>query len=132
MQTATDERFRGSSGFYTCFAGGVKQTGRFDAHEKPRPPMIWSASRSGEPEERVKKYDVERRTRRTRRKTLSIFLCGFRGFCVVRDFFTPSEGRRYEFSQRALRRARPAGRARGVGRGGSRPRVQGRSAPTRT
>src|SRR5439155_13132829 len=36
--------------------------------------------------ELVKKYDVERRTRRTRRKTLSIFLCGFRGFCVVRDF----------------------------------------------
>src|SRR2546425_10290430 len=41
--------------------------------------------------ELVKKYDVERRTRRTRRRTLSIFLCGFRGFCVVRDFFTRSK-----------------------------------------
>src|SRR2546426_2590943 len=40
--------------------------------------------------ELVKKYDVERRTRRTRRKTLNIFLCGFRGFCVVRDLFTIS------------------------------------------
>jgi hypothetical protein len=29
--------------------------------------------------------DVQRRTRRTRRNTLGIFLCGFRGFCVVRD-----------------------------------------------
>src|SRR5438093_9151440 len=38
--------------------------------------------------ESVKKHDVERRTRR---KTLSIFLCGFRGFCVVRDFFTRSK-----------------------------------------
>src|SRR5438876_4121557 len=42
-------------------------------------------------QEPVKKYDVERRTRRTRSKTLSIFLCGFSGFCVVRDFFTRSE-----------------------------------------
>src|SRR5712664_3485344 len=41
--------------------------------------------------EPVKKYDVERRTRRTRRKTLGISLYGFRGFCVVRDFFTRSK-----------------------------------------
>src|SRR2546428_806252 len=42
----------------------------------------------GSPKGLMTKYDVERRTRRTRRKTLSIFLCGFRGFCVVRDLFT--------------------------------------------
>src|SRR2546425_12978190 len=56
--------------------------------------------------ELVKKYDVERRTRRTRRKTLRIFLCGFRGFCVVRDLFTRSnltKGLRYCDDPRALR-----------------------------
>src|SRR5712664_410755 len=60
------------------------------------------------PSERVKKYDVERRTRRTRRKTLSIFLCGFRGFCVVRDSFTRSEGLRYSNITMRARPARPA------------------------
>ena len=40
------------------------------------------------PERLVKKHDVERRTRR---KTLNIFLCGFRGFCLVRGFFTRSK-----------------------------------------
>src|SRR5204863_8654824 len=46
-------------------------------------------------QEPVKKYDVERRTRSTRSKTLSIFLCGFSGFCVVRDFFTRSQPGRF-------------------------------------
>src|SRR5438034_6470903 len=46
-------------------------------------------------QEPVKKYDVERRTRRTRSKTLSIFLCGFSGFCVARDFFTRSQPGRF-------------------------------------
>src|SRR5439155_15669833 len=48
--------------------------------------------KSCRPSESVKKYDVERRTRRTRRKTLSILLRWFRGFCVVRDYFTRSSG----------------------------------------
>src|SRR5256712_11683518 len=59
----------------------------------------------GSPKGLMTKYDVERRTRRTRRKTLSIFLCGFRGFCVVRDSFTRSEGLRYS---NITMRARPS------------------------
>src|SRR5207247_6507553 len=58
-------------------------------------------------QEPVKKYDVERRTRRTRSKALSIFLCGFSGFCVVRDFFTRSEAFALQCS-RIARRGGPA------------------------
>ena len=39
---------------------------------------------------------VSPRAGRTRRKTSRIVLCGFRGFCVARDFFTRSEGLRHE------------------------------------
>ena len=53
--------------------------------------------------ELVNKYDVERRTRRTRRKTLSTLLCGFRGFCVVRDFFTRSSALRAKRRWRDVR-----------------------------
>src|SRR3979490_2363243 len=67
------------------------------------PPGRWSARAL----ELVKKFDVERRTRRTRRKTLSIFLCGFRGFCVVRDLFTPSLAEREGRGPEDLRIRRP-------------------------
>src|SRR5712692_1888708 len=66
--------------------------------------------------ELVKKYDVERRTRRTRRKTLSIFLCGFRGFCVVRDFFPDSSAERRSRSQQREQRERVHARAAGAHR----------------
>src|SRR5256712_1065587 len=76
---------------------GSRGKSRGETHSQACP----GPRRLGSSEELVKKYDVERRTRRTRRKTLSIFLCGFRGFCVVRDLFTRSEGLRDERRERS-------------------------------